>query len=126
MWAGNKLGALGLLLSDALERAAGDLSPSAAAFLLTLLYSPNTTANEGAKVAGISQSTAVRVLDGLVRQGFVKREGRAGHTTVLCITRAGRQRARLLQTARLKAMNDLHVTGYLSKSLASHSKDVPA
>ena len=107
MCGGNKLGALGLLLSDALERATGDLSPSAAALLLTLFYSPNTSATEGAQIAGIRQPTVVRVLDGLARRGFVKREGRRGRTTVLCITRAGRQRARLLQTARLEAMNDL-------------------
>lgn len=114
----NKLGALGLLLSDALERASADISPSAAALLLTLFYIPNTTATEAAKIAGISQPTAVRVLDGLVRQGFVKRDGRVGRTTVLRVTPSGRQRARLLQAARLKAMNDL------LRPLVSHQRTV--
>ena len=107
MLAQNKLGAFGLLLSDTLEKAMDDLSPSAAALLLTLFHEPNTTATEAAKIVGISQPTAVRVLDGLVRQGFVTRGARAGRTTVLRITPTGRQRARLLQADRLKAMSDV-------------------
>jgi DNA-binding MarR family transcriptional regulator len=68
----NKLGAFAVLLADTLESAYGGLSPSAASLLLTLYYTRNATATALAKVAGISQPTAERVLDGLVRQGFIE------------------------------------------------------
>ena len=110
MLTANKLGALGLLLSDALENATGDLSPSAAALLLTLFYVQDLTITNLAKVVGIAQPTAVRVLDGLVRQGFIERKGRAGRTTLLCVTRAGRKRARALQRSRLSAMGSVLIT----------------
>lgn len=106
----NKLGAFGVLLSDALGNATADLSPSAAALLLSLFYRQDLTITALAKVAGIAQPTAVRVLDGLVRQGFIERKGRAGRTTVLCVTRAGRKRARALQCARLSAMGSVLIT----------------
>lgn len=67
---GNKLGAFGVLLPDALERATSDLSSSAAALLLTLFYMPNAVATELAKVEDVSQPTTVRVLDGLVRRSL--------------------------------------------------------
>lgn len=110
MLTANKLGALGLLLSDTLENATGDLSASAAALLLTLFYRQDLTITALAKVVGVAQPTAVRVLDGLVRQGFIERKGRAGRTIVLCVTRAGRKRARALQCARLSAMGRLLIT----------------
>ena len=103
----NKLGAFGVLLADCLERAWGELSSSAAALLLTLYYSPKATATELAKVARISQPTAARVLDGLVRQGLIERKGRTGQITALLVTRAGGRRARALEAARLRAMNDV-------------------
>ena len=107
MLVANKIGAFGVLLSDALENVTGDLSPSAAALLLTLYYRRGLTVTTLAKVVGVAQPTAVRVLDGLVRQGFVERKGRTGRTTVLLVTRAGRKRARSLQRARLSAMDDV-------------------
>lgn len=103
----NKLGAFAVLLADTLENAYGSLSPSAASLLLTLFYGRDATATALAKVAGVSQPTAVRVLDGLVRQGFIERKNRTGRTTLLCVTRAGRERARLLQAARLGAMETI-------------------
>lgn len=114
----NKLGALGVLLSDSLERAAGDLSTSAAALLLTLFYSRDITATELAKIGGVSQPTAVRVLDGLVRRALVERKGRAGRVTILCLTPMGRKRARSLQAARLSAMNG--VLGVLPRQEQGH------
>src|SRR6266478_2127251 len=100
----NKLGTLAVLLGDTLEGAYGVLSPSAASLLLTLYYTRNATATALAKVAGISQPTAVRVLDGLVRQGFIERKSHTGRTTLLRVTRAGRERAVSLQAARIGAM----------------------
>lgn len=107
MLAGNKLGAFAVLLGDTLKRACGALSPSAAALLLTLSYRRSATATALAKVAGISQPTAVRVLDGLIRQGFIERQSHVGRATLLRVTRAGRRGARLLQSARLRAMGDV-------------------
>jgi DNA-binding MarR family transcriptional regulator len=103
----NKLGAFTVLLADTLKRACGALSPSAAALLLTLYYSRSATATTLGKVAGISQPTAVRVLDGLIRQGFVKRQVRTGRATFMRLTPLGRKSARLLQNARLIAMSDV-------------------
>ena len=100
----NKLGALGLLLTDAVSEALGELSPSAAALLLTLRYHGDMTTTELAAIAGISQPTAVRVADGLVRRGLIQRQDRAGRTAPLRLTRTGARQAEALQRVRLKAM----------------------
>jgi len=102
-----KLGALGVLLSDLGERAAEDLSPSAAALLLTLSFHPAATATELARIAGIAQPTAVRVLEGLGRRGLIARQRRSGRTAPLALTGAGKRRARLLLSARLRAIGAL-------------------
>ena len=107
MLCANKLGAFGVLLSDSLENMSVDLSPSAVALLLTLFYRPDNTATDLARVAGVSQPTAVRVLDGLVRRGLIERKGRSGRTTLLRVTPSGRKRARSLQAARLTVMVDV-------------------
>jgi DNA-binding MarR family transcriptional regulator len=88
----NKLGAFAVLLSDSLKDATGKLSPSAAALLLALFYSRDTTITELAKVGGVSQPTAVRVVDGLARRGLIERTGRAGRTTLLCLTPMGQKK----------------------------------
>jgi DNA-binding MarR family transcriptional regulator len=103
----NKLGALGVLLMDAMEAALGELSPSAAALLLTLRYRGAMTTTALAGIAGVAQPTAVRVADGLARRGLVERQGRAGRTAPLRLTDAGMERADALQRARLRAMERL-------------------
>ena len=103
----NKTGALGLLLFDRLEASFGDLSPSAAAFLLTAFYRPGSTTTEIAAVAGVSQPTGVRILAGLRSRGFVQPAARAGRTAPILLTEAGRARASALQAARLAAMSNL-------------------
>ena len=103
----SKLGALGVLLSDVGERAAVDLSLSAAALLLTLRFHPGATATELAGIAGIAQPTAVRVLEGLGRRGLIARQRRSGRTAPLALTSAGKTRAQLLLTARLRAIGRL-------------------
>jgi len=107
MITGNKLGALGVLVMDAVERALGELSPSAAALLLTLRYRGEMTATALAGIAGVAQPTAVRVADGLVRRGLVERRGRAGRTAPLRLTNIGTEKADALQRARLAAMGRL-------------------
>jgi DNA-binding MarR family transcriptional regulator len=100
----NKVGAFGVLLSDAMARALDGLSPSAAALLLTLRYQREATATKLAAIAGIAQPTAVRVIEGLIRRNLVERQDRAGRTSPLRLTRDGVRRAETLQRARLDEM----------------------
>lgn len=103
----SKLGALGVLLSDVGERAAEGLSLSAVALLLALHDRPGATATELAGIVGITQPTAVRVVEGLKRRGLTARRRRAGRTAPLCLTAAGKRRSRLLLSARLCAIGSL-------------------
>jgi DNA-binding MarR family transcriptional regulator len=103
----NKLGALGVLIGDAVAGAMDGVSPSAAALLLTLHYRPGITISELARVAGIAQPTSVRVLDGLARRGWLERQAKTGRTTPLLLTRSGRKQALALQAARLAALDRL-------------------
>ena len=100
----NKLGALGVVIGDALEVAFAEVSPSAAALLLSLMHRPELKASELAAVAGIAQPTVVRVADGLERRGWLRRGARQGRTTPLRLTAAGRRRAQALEAARQAAM----------------------
>jgi DNA-binding MarR family transcriptional regulator len=106
----NKLGAFGVLISDAIDGALDGLSPSAAALLLTLHYHPSITISQLAEVTGIAQPTAVRVLDGLARRGWLERRARVGRTTPVLLTDAGTKRALSVQQARLHAMDRLLAT----------------
>ena len=103
----NKLGALGVLLGDGLAEAFGNLSPSAAALLLTLHYRGEMTATSLAAIGGIAQPTAARVTEGLIRRGLVERRDRAGRTAPLQLTAAGTRLADTLQRARLAAIEPL-------------------
>jgi len=103
----NKLGALGVLLTDAIEKAIGEHSPSAASLLLTLHYNGPMTATALAAVGGIAQPTAARVTDRLVRLGLIKRQHHAGRTAPLRLTKTGNQQANALQRARLRAISPL-------------------
>src|SRR5260370_3486926 len=107
MLGSNKLGAFGVLIADAIEGALDGVSPSAAALLLNLHYRPSMTITQLAEVAGIAQPTAVRVVSGLARRGWLERRSRIGRTTPLLLTSAGKKQARSLQAARLGAMDRL-------------------
>lgn len=117
----NKLGALGILLSDGIHEALGEHSPSAASLLLTLYYQGPMTATALAEVGSIAQPTAARVTGRLVRLGLIRRESRAGRTAPLCLTRAGRRQARALQRLRLVAMKRL--LGGLSRTERSQFEE---
>lgn len=106
----SKLGAFGVLLSDMGERVADDLSPSAAALLLTLRFRSTLTATELADIAGIAQPTAVRVLDGLIRRGLVERQPRTGRQAPLRLTASGRTRAQRFLSTRRRATGNLLTT----------------
>lgn len=107
MYEANTLGVLGTLLNDRIGAACDDLSPSAAALLLTLHYRPGLTTTELARIAGVAQPTAVRVLDGMVRSGFVRRGAKSGRVAPVFLSPAGGQKAESIQKARLEAMAGL-------------------
>jgi DNA-binding MarR family transcriptional regulator len=93
----NLLGALGIVLSDALADAAqlaGGASPAAA---LVALYgtSAGGTIDALAGRIGLSHSGAVRLVDRLVREGLVeRRRGADQRSAALVLTPQGRRAAR--------------------------------
>ncbi len=101
----NSLAAFGLLVTDALDAALGDVSPSAAALLLTLHYRPGTTSADLARTVDVAQPTVVRLLDGLEKRGWLTRGEKRARVTPLRLTEAGTARAEELQAARLAAMD---------------------
>jgi DNA-binding MarR family transcriptional regulator len=107
-----------VLLTDAIDEAIGEHSPSAASLLLTLNYKGPMTATALAAVGGIAQPTAARVTDRMVRLGLIKRQDHTGRTAPLCLTKAGRRRAGALQGARLGAMSRL--IGLLNETEQGH------
>jgi DNA-binding MarR family transcriptional regulator len=103
----NKLGALGTLVADQTETALEGLSPSAAALLSMLHFKPGLTATGLAAIVGVRQPTAVRLIDGLERQGLLVRGVPKGRVTPLALTEAGRERAMSMQERRLLALEGL-------------------
>ncbi|WP_082171776.1 MarR family winged helix-turn-helix transcriptional regulator [Methylobacterium indicum] len=103
----NKLGALGALIEERTTHAFGDLSPSAAAVLSTLHFRSEMTTTELSKIVGVSQPTAVRLLDGLQRRGLVERGEQAGRYTPLSLTDAGRMEVVRLQCERISSIGSL-------------------
>lgn len=103
----NKLGALGMMISDRLDDALDDLSPSAAAVLSMLHFKPELTTTDLARIDGVSQPTAVRLIDGLERRGLIARGKTVGRTTPLSLTAEGKARAVQLQDRRLAALDGL-------------------
>ncbi|MCP5366475.1 MAG: MarR family transcriptional regulator [Hyphomicrobiales bacterium] len=95
--------ALATHLDDAAEAARGDLSASAAAALLTVRHHGPLTVSELARVVGVSQPTALRVVAGLERAGWVEKADRDGRERRLALTAAGARRAVAAQDARLGA-----------------------
>lgn len=103
----NKLGALGVLISDRVEGSLHGLSPSAAAVLSMLHFKPGLNSAGLAAVCDVRQPTIVRLLDGLARQGLVERGEPQGRATPLSVTPFGRDRADAVQQARLTALDAL-------------------
>ncbi len=95
------------MIFDRLDVALDGLSPSAAALLSMLHFKPGLTTTGLARITGVSQPTAVRLIDGLERQGFVTRGKPDGRVTPLLLTTAGRARAIHLQKRRLEALDGL-------------------
>ncbi len=103
----NSLGALGLLVSDAMAADTAPHSLSAASALLALHYRRSLTATALAPVMGVRQPTAVRVIGGLERQGLITRTERQGRDAPFCLTHLGEEVASALQQRRLAALDRL-------------------
>lgn len=103
----NKLGALGVMISDRVEGSLLGLSPSAAAVLSMLHFKPGLNATGLAAICDVRQPTVVRLLDGLVRQGLVERGEPEGRATPLSVTPLGHERAEAVHQARLTALDTL-------------------
>lgn len=95
----NLLGALAVAVADGLREE--DLSPSAAAALLTIAQWQPMGTQELTGVLGLSQSATVRLVDELVFSGLVERLAKKGRAVPLALTPSGRRRARVLQERRL-------------------------
>jgi DNA-binding MarR family transcriptional regulator len=93
----NLLGALGIVLSDALADAAEAAGGTTSATALVALSGPSAGASiDGlARVVGLSHSGAVRLVDRLSADGLVeRRRGADQRSTALVLTPAGRRTAR--------------------------------
>lgn len=103
----NKLGALGAVIRDRTEASLRELSPSAAAVLSMLHFKPGLTTTQLADVVGVSQPTAVRLIDGLERQALIVRGKPEGRVTPLMLTERGHAQVKEMQALRLTALDGL-------------------
>jgi MarR family transcriptional regulator, negative regulator of the multidrug operon emrRAB len=105
----NLLGAAALVLSDVFlssVTAAASASPSAAAALVILDRTPGLSVTELGRRVGLSQPAAARMVEGLERQGMVRRERTWGRWVAVRPTEAGTQAARGLLSARADALRE--------------------
>jgi MarR family transcriptional repressor of emrRAB len=102
--AANLLGALAIGLTDRLQReteAAAGRTGGRAAALATLAQWPGDTIEELSHTLGLTHSATVRVIDGLVADGFATREHLGGGPAVRPrLTEAGEAQARRVLAAR--------------------------
>lgn len=108
----NLLGALALVVTDRLEASLDDAvgrSPSAATMLSALdqfLDAPRI--ERLAQVLGLSQSGAVRLVDRLARDGYVRRTpGADGRSVAVQLTASGRRAARKVRERRLVLLDEV-------------------
>jgi len=102
----NHLAALASGLSDRMA-AASSLSESADAALLTLRHFAPLPVTELARILGLSQPAATRLVAGLRRDGLVAETDSNTRLRPLSLTIAGRERATALQRARAAEIADL-------------------
>lgn len=103
----NLLGAAAQGLSDHMRASlseAARLSDSAAATLLLLSDSSGIGASELGRRVGITQPAAVRVVEGLERDGLLRRGPRAGRNVAITLTDQGRALAQDLRAARERSL----------------------
>lgn len=103
----NLLGATALALSDLLLSGVGSAagtSGSGAAALVVLADAPGLSVTELGRRVGLTQSAAARMVDGLERQGLVRRTSTSGRAVAVRPTGAGEAAARRLLAARGEAL----------------------
>jgi DNA-binding MarR family transcriptional regulator len=103
----NLLGAASLALSDLLlvgATAAAGTSSSGAAALVVLSTNPGLSVTELGRRIGLTQSAAARMVDGLEKQGLVRREATWGRWVAIHPTGLGAQAAQSLLTSRGDAL----------------------
>jgi DNA-binding MarR family transcriptional regulator len=98
----NKLGALATVLGDRLIGVGEPRSPTAMAIVLTLHHWQPLTTSAVARLLQVSQPNAVRVIDGLVRDGLVVRGEKRRREVALRLTDQGVEEAIRLQDDRLE------------------------
>jgi MarR family transcriptional repressor of emrRAB len=133
----NLLGALSLVTMDAIGRELGaltDICESDWAALIVLEQIPGTTVDRLAKVLGLSQPGAVRLVNRLVEEGRVERQqGTDRRARPLVLTAAGQRMVRAMLLGREKVlMNTLGglsederrtLTGLLEKMLQGIARE---
>ena len=104
----NLVGALGLAVTDAMENSfegACELSDSAPAALILIRFNPDTRIEALARYLGLSHSGTVRLVDRLVREGWVLREPCEDlRAVVLVLTEAGEKMTDQLVANRAKSL----------------------
>jgi MarR family transcriptional regulator, negative regulator of the multidrug operon emrRAB len=108
--AANALAALGLVLADRLAEVAERAGGASAAAALVSLYGTRAgaTIDGVARVAGLSHSGTVRLVDRLQADGLVeRRRGADQRSTALYLTPAGRRSARRVLTERNASMHSM-------------------
>jgi DNA-binding MarR family transcriptional regulator len=103
----NRLAALSTAVFDKISDTLDDLSPSAAAALLTLDNHGPLTATELAKIIGLSQPACVRMLDKLGRRNVVVRKAKIGRDITFALSQSGKSLAAELQRRRLSLIGRL-------------------
>ncbi|MDY7104927.1 MAG: MarR family transcriptional regulator [Actinomycetota bacterium] len=106
MLAANHVGAFARLVVDRQAAADGDRSASATAVVLTLLHHGPMTTTELARIIGVRQPTAHRLVGHLVDDGLVERRG-GGRRVELRLTRRGRAATHRSQRARVEVVEGL-------------------
>lgn len=106
MLSANHVGAFARLVVDRQAEVDDARSSSATAVLLTLLHHGPMTTSELARIIGVRQPTAHRVVANLVDDGIVERRG-DGRSVELRLTRRGRTGARRSQRRRAETVEAL-------------------
>lgn len=101
------LAALGLYICDRLVEGFEGRSVSAAALLLSLRSRGPLAITELALLLDISQPTATRLVDGLEREGLLRRLPRDGRVVQVKLTPAGQRKAERFQQARMAVIGEL-------------------
>lgn len=103
----NQFAALVTLINDRLDQSFGNLSPRAASALLTLLNRGSLDVSTLARVVGVTQPTATRLIDGLEKRGLSERCPRDGKAVLVRLTSAGRTQAEQLQSVRQACVEEM-------------------